>query len=116
MGTRWVTAWAGATLRPGSLESSAEESNLSVREDAGLRIPSSAAIDLADPVVEGVGDVEVAGAVDGDGPGVVEVGVGGVAAVARELAASPAVTGTGDDGDGPSGLILAMRLLYGAAT
>src|ERR1700733_9901075 len=61
--------------------------------------------DFADGVVEGVGDEQVAGAVDGDALGVVEAGGGGGAAVAGE--AAEAVAGlvggvvAGDGGDDP---------------
>src|SRR5205807_6131653 len=52
------------------------------RAAAGERRDVPAAVDLADPLVEGVGDVDVAVGGEADGPGVVELGGGRRPAVA----------------------------------
>ena len=56
-------------------------------------------VDLADPLVEGVGDVDVAVLAEGDGPGVVQLGLGGRPAVAgvAELGVVQHVAGHGLD-------------------
>src|SRR5581483_9366770 len=69
------------------------------RAAAGERRDRAAAVDLADPLVEGVGDVDVAVGGEPDGPGVVELGGGGRASVAGVpvLLEVLHVAGHGDD-------------------
>ena len=56
-------------------------------------------VDLADAVVAGVGEVEVAGGVEGEGGGEIELGGGGEGVVAGEAGDA----GAGDGGDDAGG-------------
>ena len=66
---------------------------------AGHRRDDAVLVDPPDPVVEGVGDVHVAVPAEGHRPGVVELGVGGLAAVAGEAALAVVRRHAGDRAD-----------------